>query len=243
MNRQKWLLFFMAFALIAGTAGILNWRQGRQKLGTPGIRATPIPGSILMQIELPERVLDFTSSNVPQAQVVLDYLPKDTSYAQRRYSGPDGFSVNANIILMGMDRSSIHKPEICLPGQGWRIEQKDTAVIPVQAQPPYPLTVGKWILSNTFQTKDGQSRKLYGLYLFWFVADKEQTVSHWERSWWLARDLLRTGILQRWAYVSYFTACEPGQEEAAFERVKALVGASVPEFQLPPPAAGIAASP
>ena len=27
---------------------------------------------------------------------------------------------------MGMDRTSIHKPEFCLPGQGWRIDQKTT---------------------------------------------------------------------------------------------------------------------
>ena len=241
MNRQKWLLLFTALALIAGAAAALKWRQGRQRLGSPGIKATPIPGSILMAIELPERVLDFTSTNVPQSQVVLDYLPKDTSYAQRHYTGPDGFSVNANLILMGLDRSSIHKPEICLPGQGWRIEQKSTVVLPIKAVPPYPMTVGKWYLSNTVQMKDGQKGRISGIYVFWFVADKEQTVSHWERMWWLARDLLRTGVLQRWAYVSYFAVCEPGQEDAAFARVKELVAASVAEFQLPPPAATVVA--
>jgi hypothetical protein len=40
--------------------------------------------------------------------------------------------------------------------------------------------------------------------------------------------------LQRWAYVSYFAVYEPGQEDAAFERVKKLIMASVPEFQLAP---------
>jgi len=163
--------------------------------------------------------------------VVLDYLPKDTSYAQRHYTAPDGFSVNANIILMGMDRSSIHKPEICLPGQGWRIDDQATALLDIRWDPPCPMQVGKWRLSNTVQLKDGQKRMVRGLYVFWFVADQEQTVSHWERSWWLARDLLRTGVLQRWAYVSYFTLCEPGQEEAAFERVGKLVAESVPCFQ------------
>jgi len=41
-------------------------------------------------------------------------------------------------------------------------------------------------------------------------------------------------VLQRWAYVSYFTACLPGQEDATFARMKALITASVPEIQLPP---------
>ena len=73
-----------------------------------------------------------------------------------------------------------------------------------------------------------------GLYVFWFVARNEETTSHWQRVWWLTRDLLTTGMLQRWAYISYFAICEPGQEDAAFERVNKLIAASVPKFQLAP---------
>ena len=73
------------------------------------------------------------------------------------------------------------------------------------------------------------------------IEDQEETINHWQRLWWLARDLLRTGVLQRWAYVSCFTVCIPGQEEAVFERVKRLIAASVPEFQLPPKSAEVAA--
>ena len=77
-------------------------------------------------------------------------------------------------------------------------------------------------------------RQITGLYVFWFVADNEETVSHWQRVLWLARDLLQTGVLQRWAYVSYFTVCEPGQDDATFKRMEQLIAASVPEFQVPP---------
>jgi hypothetical protein len=49
----------------------------------------------MMKIDLPERVLDFTSTNVPEPEVVLGFLPKDTSYAERIYTAPDGFQVQA----------------------------------------------------------------------------------------------------------------------------------------------------
>jgi hypothetical protein len=84
------------------------------------------------------------------------------------------------------------------------------------------------------QNNDGQKQEVRGLYVFWFVARNEQTTSHWQRIWWLTRDLLTTGTLQRWAYVSYFTTCLPGQEDAAFGQMEKLIAASVPEFQLPP---------
>ena len=45
-------------------------------------------------------------------------------------------------------------------------------------------------------------------------------------------DMLRTGVLQRWAYVSCFSICHPGQEEETYKRIKELISAAVPHFQL-----------
>jgi len=65
MKHQKWIILSVALVLIAGTAGALTWLRANQKLGRPGIKAEAIPGSVMMKINLPERVLDFTSTNVP----------------------------------------------------------------------------------------------------------------------------------------------------------------------------------
>jgi len=56
----------------------------------------------------------------------------------------------------------------------------------------------------------------------------------------MAREMFRTGVLQRWAYVSCFVVCAPGQEDATFERMKKFIAAGVPEFQTAPaqPASG-----
>jgi hypothetical protein len=234
MKRQKWLVFFVALGLMAGTAGALTWLRANQKLGKPGIKAMAIPGSVMMKIELPERVLDFTSTNMPEPEVVVGYLPKDTSYAGRLYTAPDGLQINSTIILMGADRTSIHKPDYCLPGQGWSINEKTVVNIPVAGPQNYQLPVAKWIIGNVYQTPDGQKHKVSGLYVFWFVADGEQTADNYQRMWWLGRDLLRTGVLQRWAYVSFFSVCAPGQEDATFEQMKKLIAVTVPEFQFVP---------
>ena len=134
---------------------------------------------------------------------------------------------------MGADRTSIHKPDYCLPGQGWSINQKTMVNIPVAGAQGYQLPVAKWVIGNSFQTPDGQKQPVSGLYVFWLVADGEETPDNYQRMWWMGRDLLRTGVLQRWAYVSYFAICAPGQEDATFERMKNLIAHSVPEFQLP----------
>ena len=179
-------------------------------------------------------MLDFTSTNLPEPEVVLGFLPPDTSFAERLYTAPDGFQVLGTLVLMGADRTSIHKPDYCLPGHGWHIDSKNIVRVPVGGAQPYELPVAKWIVSANFQTPDGQTGKRSGIYVFWFVADHEQTPEFYGYLKRLTRGLLFTGVMQRWAYVSYFSVCEPGQEDAAFARMGKLIAASVPEFQLPP---------
>ncbi|MFZ0828587.1 MAG: exosortase-associated EpsI family protein [Verrucomicrobiia bacterium] len=234
MKHQKWLMLLIALALMAGTVGALTRLRASQKLGKPGVKATPIPGSVMMKIDLPERVLDFSSSNMPEPEVVLGYLPKDTSYVERYYWAPDGFWATGTIILMGADRTSIHRPDYCLPGQGWTIDAKTAVTIPIGGAQPYELPAFKWTIHNTFQTPDGQKQEVSGVYVFWFVADNEVTPNYVRFQYYLLRDLLFTARLQRWAYISYYTVCAPGQEEAAFARLEKLIAASVPEYQPPP---------
>jgi hypothetical protein len=233
MNRKR-IIFIVAFLLMAGTAGALVWLSAHKRLGRPGIKGEPIPGTIVMKIDLPETVLDFTSTNVPEDAVVLNTLPKDTSFAKRLYTGSDGAQIDANIILMGLDRTSIHKADYCLAGSGATAERQDVATIPIGGTAPYDLPVARWTWTRTFNGPNGEKVKAHGLYVFWFVADGEFTPSYSQYRRWLMWDTLRTWTLQRWAYISYQTGCEPGQEDAAFDRVAKLIAASVPQFQLPP---------
>ena len=234
MKPNRWLMFGIAFGLIAGTAGALSWSRANQKLGQPGILATPIPGNVMMKIDLPAQVLNYTSTNEPEPPVVLGYLPPDSSYAERIYLAPDGFWVQGTIVLMGADRTSIHNADYCLNGQGFTGREKFVKNIPIEGPQPYVLPVAQWNVKGVFPQADGQRVEVHGVYVFWFVADGEQTPDHFQFMKWLIRDLVRTGVLQRWAYVSYFAACAPGQEAATFERMQDLIAHSVPEYQKPP---------
>jgi hypothetical protein len=235
MNKQKWVILITALALMGGTAGLLARLESHQKLGRPGVKTSPIPGSERLQVDLPESVLDYSSTAPEVDKTTLDWLPPDTSFGQRLYKAPDGFEVFATVVLMGSDRTSLHKTEFCLEGQGWKIDRNASAQTTVHIDRPYPydLPMMKFVATKEV-TANGQKVTARGIYLLWFVSDNEYTARHWQRMWWMARDLLRTGVLQRWASIGYFAPCAPGQEEATCERMKKLISASVPEFQLVP---------
>lgn len=240
MTRQASVILVLVLLMVGGTAGFLVRLQGAQKLGRPGVRVVAEPTlseseTVLAthSVYLPEHVLDFASTNLAISSNVVSFLPRDTTYGSRRYWAADGFSVHLNVVLMGADRTSIHKPQICLLAQGWRFPPAETVTLTVPRPEPYVLTV-KRILTHprAFKTPDGREDVVRGIYVYWFVADNLLTAEHGERMWWMSRDLVRSGVLDRFAYISFYSICRPGQEEETFDRMKDFIAASVPEFQL-----------
>jgi Protein of unknown function (DUF3485) len=237
MNPTKWIFAALGLLLIGGGGVVLLQFKAHQKLGEPGVKTRPLANSRNLEVVLPETVLDYTSEWLAQDAIVTNTLPSDTSFGSRRYTAPDQFSVQVTVVLMGSDRTSLHKPQFCLTGAGWAIDNNATReeTVRMEQPRPYDLPVVKYVASRQMQ-HEGRTSEWRGIYVYWFVADDaiSATESGLERMWAMAHKLVTTGVLQRWAYISYFAVCPLGQEEATYERLKKLIAASAPEFQLPP---------
>lgn len=223
---------------MATGAALLSYLHAHQKLGAPAVRTMAQENSDRLKIVLPERVLDYASDELPITEQELDILPKDTSLGRRRYRGSEGSVTDVSVVLMGTDRTSMHRPEFCLSGQGWVIDDVKSRETLIHMDKPisYDLPAKMLVASKQIVLTNDQKILASGVYLHWFVAQDELTSKHSQCMYWMARDMLLTGVLKRWAYISYFSTCLPGQEEATIERLKRFVSASVPEFQLTPAA-------
>jgi hypothetical protein len=233
------LATLIVLGLIGSVAYLLGRLQGYQRIGKPGLRMVDEPvlaedGRIINTntVALPRQVLDFESESWPITKAELSWLPADTTYARRHYTAPDKFRTTLNVVMMGQDRTSIHRPQICLTGQGWTIERADLLEIPIAVPRPYQLPVMRMIARRPFREPSGRTRMLKAVYVYWFVADGQLTARHGERMWWMARDLLTNGVLERWAYVSCLAIGLPGDEAAIYRRMERFIAAAVPEFQL-----------
>jgi hypothetical protein len=239
MSKQHWIYTIIVVLLVGITGLALTQFKPQQTLAEPGLRYSPIPDDIRVNIHLPELVLDMTSEEIEQDTNVVAMLPKDTSLFTRRYQATDGFWTTLNVVLMGTDRTSIHKPEFCLEGQGWKIDSAASTreSIPMERPRAYDLPVIKLVATHPSEVNaGGQTFRPRALYVYWFVADNALSAdpSGFERMWSMAREMFYGRPMQRWAYVSYLAVCAPGQEEATFERMKKMIAASVPEFQTTP---------
>jgi hypothetical protein len=233
MKRRELLLLVLGLGMIGSAAAALQHLKAIQRLGPPGIKSTPIAGELRRNLEFPTNVTGYTAELLPVDKIVSEALPADTSIAEAGYTDPAGQRILTTAVMMGMDRTSIHQPQFCLRGQGWTIDESRSAAATVHLDRPQPvdLPVMKLISHQTVKV-EGREMPVSSVYVYWFVAGDAVTGDHWRRMWWMAENLVRKGELQRWAYISYFTTCAPGQEEAAFERIKHLMNATVPGFQL-----------
>jgi hypothetical protein len=237
MNKQA-LKIFVIFALLVGATGLLLARaQANFSAGKAGVKIgnAPLYGEksnlvATVSVLLPDSLPGYNVQRLPITQLELALLPPDTTYGRRLYLAPDGFRAQVNAVVMGSDRTSIHKPVYCISGQGWNIIKTEEITIPIKKPYAYDLPAIQMTTSMIRGTK-AQPVEYRGVFIYWFVADGELTASHGERMWLMARDMFTKGVMQRWGYIACFAPGQPGQEKSLSDRLKSFIAESVPTFQ------------
>jgi len=157
------------------------------------------PAGIAMT--LPNVVGVWIGDDAAVTQKELDTLAKDTQFARKIYTGPEGDQILVSIVLSGDDMTnSIHRPERCLPAQGWQMRSSSSRIIQI----PGGKSLGVTRLQNvrTVQTRDKRRLAVTNLDYYWFIGYKDMTASHLTRTEIDLRDRIMYGYSQRWAYVT-----------------------------------------
>ena len=157
------------------------------------------PAGIAMT--LPNVVGAWIGDEAAVTQKELDTLAKDTQFARKIYTGPEGDQILVSIVLSGDDMTnSIHRPERCLPAQGWQMRSSSNRIIQI----PGGKSLGVTRLQNarTLETRDKRRLTVTNLDYYWFIGYKDMTASHLTRTEIDLRDRIMYGYNQRWAYVT-----------------------------------------
>lgn len=71
----------------------------------------------------------FKSEEVLPSEAELNTLPKDTSFVKRRYFNAAGDWYLVSAVIGGKSKMSIHRPELCLPSQGFLMADPRTVTV------------------------------------------------------------------------------------------------------------------
>jgi hypothetical protein len=190
---------------------------------------------------LPDEVDGLYGHDQKVSEAELYILPKDTSFARKSY-GPPGadapgyepFRILCSIILSGAERRSIHRPERCLPSQGWRIDGSHTETVALASG--RNLEVTALLLEKPAVLTNGAHVTRRQYFLYWFVGKGVATPSQTVRILMTYWDMLVHRVNQRWAYVivakDIAQSWDPNGEtpEQTLEELKHFIHDAAPTF-------------
>jgi EpsI family protein len=198
------------------------------------------PAGIAMT--LPTDLGMWTGSDATVSQAELHGLAPDTRFARRVYTDPFGDQIYVSIVLSGADMvTSIHRPERCLPAQGWTVEHSTIEQIPMlNGAPPLSVTKLSNIQEARLKNRAGAPVTVRQLDYYWFIGSRDVTPSTLERTYIDIKDRILHGENQRWAYVTVAATVTDnlerfGHNEAETSKmVTEFIAQIVPQFHRPP---------
>lgn len=165
-------------------------------------------------------------------EVERNVLPADTKGVRRAYRDAAGNELFCSIVLSGREVSSIHRPELCLPGQGWKIESEYTEPVSTPEAPGGVLQVMRMNATRTSTAADNQGVVTRFVFAYWFVGKDRVTPYHWQRILWTAEDRVLHNRNHRWAYIMVYTPNGPrhDSDEESMQLIAQFVQGVYPQL-------------
>ncbi len=207
-----------------GGAGVLLAADGVSPVELPGFLGT-----------------EWIGQRAPISDVEREILPADTGFSRRNYAfvADRRHGVFLSVVLSGRDRSSIHRPELCLVGQGWTIAGtgRHTFRYPGRPEAAFAATilrVQREVQTPAAAGKPPGREVVPQLVAYWFVGSERVVPGHVHRVLLDAWNRVTRARADRWAYVLMQTDARDS-EAAALARLQTVLDATLPAFQRPMP--------
>lgn len=156
-----------------------------------------------VELALPSLLGNWYGTDTEVTDKEKSVLGSETEFARKLYRNDAGEEIYVSIVLAGQDmNTSIHRPERCLPAQGWTIADSHQIAIPLKDSTGNILKVTRLHNMRPVHDQEGHQFTLYDLNYYWFVGETDTTPSHYWRTYFDIRDRLLKGVNQRWAYVT-----------------------------------------
>ena len=155
-----------------------------------------------VKMELPQMIGGWFGRPAEVTVAERSGLAPDTQFCRKHYDDGLGDEIFVSIVLSGNELDqSIHRPERCLPAQGWGLVDSKRLILPVPAAPNGQLPVTRLHVMRQF-TRDGHIYTMFNYNYYWFIGYTDITASHFQREYLDIKDRLLYGYNQRWAYVT-----------------------------------------
>lgn len=156
-------------------------------------------------------------------------LPRDTVMMKKQYfevEHPEN-TVFTSVVLSGKDRTSIHRPEVCMDAQGNVIENSFILDVPLESG--QILRVKVLLLNKKFS----ENYTRFSYYAYFFVGKDRTTPLHFERLLWMSLDRIFRNVAHRWAYIAVSGERSPFADDSVYQdEIRDVIGKLYPQISL-----------
>jgi exosortase/archaeosortase family protein len=146
-------------------------------------------------------------------------LPKDTVILKRNYRAADGLCYAVSVVIGGRSRSSIHRPELCLPAQGFVMLEAE--------RQPLRLPEGRPRVIRKIRVQ--RSGALPFSLVYWFISKDRESCSHVQRILLDVWDRSLHNRINRWVMVAV-NISSPLESPESIERFETFLAELYPQI-------------
>jgi exosortase len=169
-------------------------------------------------------------------------LPEDIQMVRTQYISPQGtHMITASAVLSGAGKRDLHRPDICLPAQGFNLAPPSKMIIPLADGTSVEASFLR--MTRDEQTATGVIQRIPGVAIYWYVgSDGTTCADYYEHIRVTYQDAILKNINHRWAMIAFYLILPPTTlgaqnqmaELGAIEEMRSFISKLAPAMLKPP---------
>ena len=226
--RRTWAQLAAAILLPLAALGICAGTDISFHVAEPGVR-----------LQLPLSLGDYQGREYDMTAQEKNLLDEGVKLVRNLYSSSTGRQIMTTVILSGFVKRSLHRPEVCLPNQGWTVT--DRTPLTLRLADGREVTMMMMRIFRDAEPQPGVRIRTRAVNFYWYIgSDGTACADHYEHVFLSYFDSTFRNIQHRWAMASIFVPLPDqrvGQEDpfielGAVEDARNFIAQLAPQFML-----------
>lgn len=188
-------------------------------------------------MRLPLQVGQFQGRPLDMTAQERNILDPGVELARTYYAASDGSEFLTTLIVGGAGKRTLHRPEVCLPGQGWTISSR--SVMPIERKDGRTIHATLLRLFRDAEPEPGQRLRIRALNIYWYIgSDGTTSADYYDHIRVSYQDAIFKNLNHRWSMASFFFPMaarpigmeDPFAEVGLMEEARQVIREVVPTF-------------
>jgi len=205
-------------------------------VAAPGVKLKPEESR---RPDLPLSLGDYQGREFDMTAKEKNLLDEGVRLTRNVYATSAGRQIMATVILSGFEKRSLHRPEVCLPNQGWTVS--DRMQIPLHLEDGRDINIMMMRIFRDVEPQPGVRIRSRAINFYWYIgSDGATCADHYQHVFLSYFDAVFRNIQHRWAMASIYVPLpeqrvgqeDPFLELGAVEDARAFIAKLAPAIML-----------